>query len=338
MKTLDELLEMLYLSDNITQIRQQIINKIDLLEDKQYVKSIAGHLLPKYENFNREHKIDNENTAKMLFLLEQIKNTGLIDIKSFKEFLIESRFDIKLLFIYLIEILYGKIYPGDKDSVRHYKLLNEFNIKLYKILELIELKDNNSLLEILLLFSNTNIDDVSYKMIFAYTLRQMPIEWVNEFLEYHRKEHQKINSDYQSFLNELMLDYENIFLPKTKKKVEKWIAINYESKEEIKGASQKRQTLALYYIFNQLKLFDAPVTKKARFIQFLTTKSYDNIKDFLYALKKDETIAEPDDLEFVQKQFEALGIENIVSIIKVSRDKKEKNDTLKRLENEEYDN
>jgi len=135
-----------------------------------------------------------------------------------------------------------------------------------------------------------------------------------------------------------MLDYENIFLPKTKKKVEKWIAINYESKEEIKGASQKRQTLALYYIFNQLKLFDAPVTKKARFIQFLTTKSYDNIKDFLYALKKDETIAEPDDLEFVQKQFEALGIENIVSIIKVSRDKKEKNDTLKRLENEEYDN
>lgn len=83
-----------------------------------------------------------------------------------------------------------------------------------------------------------------------------------------------------------------------------------------------RQSLAVYYMLMSIdsKVYNqSDCTKKARFVEFLTGKNYDNIKDYLAKLfegfdKQNKTNILKN-LEFVKTQFENIGYNTIVAQI-----------------------
>lgn len=84
-----------------------------------------------------------------------------------------------------------------------------------------------------------------------------------------------------------------------------------------------RQVLAMYYLLNEIdhkSVNQVDRTEKARFIEFLTGKNYDNIYKTLSKPFKGLDTKNPKailkDLEYVSSHFEKLGLQSIVTKIK----------------------
>ena len=84
-----------------------------------------------------------------------------------------------------------------------------------------------------------------------------------------------------------------------------------------------RQVLALYYLLNEIDhkgMAQIDRTEKARFIEFLTGKNYDNIYSALSnpfkGLDKKNPKKTLIDLEYISQYFENLGLQSIVTKIK----------------------
>lgn len=85
--------------------------------------------------------------------------------------------------------------------------------------------------------------------------------------------------------------------------------------EKNKEFTTTRQVLAIHYLLKYCQVKNVDNTEKARFIQFLTGKSYDNIyKKVQSPLNgSDKHIAE--DLKYIRTYFERLGLKEIVKMV-----------------------
>lgn len=86
-------------------------------------------------------------------------------------------------------------------------------------------------------------------------------------------------------------------------------------KKKHKDFTTARQVLAMYYLFEFLKVENIDRTIKARFIEFLTCKNYDSIYDKLEKPFKDNPTTARKDLQYVRQHFENLGLMDIARMI-----------------------
>ena len=83
----------------------------------------------------------------------------------------------------------------------------------------------------------------------------------------------------------------------------------------LKEFTTARQVLALHYLLKYLKVVNVDRTEVARFIYFLTSKSYTNIYKHLQNPLKLSDKHMKEDLKFIRKYFESLQIHEIVKMI-----------------------
>jgi len=90
-----------------------------------------------------------------------------------------------------------------------------------------------------------------------------------------------------------------------------------------RGFTRERQTAAMLYIFTLLKVEGVDQTKKARFIEFVTGKNYQNIYKQVISPMTEKRIskARKADLQFIRPFFDNLGLREIVKMIDNELDK-----------------
>jgi hypothetical protein len=94
-------------------------------------------------------------------------------------------------------------------------------------------------------------------------------------------------------------------------------------KTDTKGFTKARQTAAMLFIFEFLKVERVDKTEIARFIEFVTGKNYQNIYEQVIYPGTDKRIskARRSDLQFIRPFFDNLGLREIVKMIDNELDK-----------------
>ncbi len=170
----------------------------------------------------------------------------------------------------------------------------------------------------ILLKRNIYYKAIAEKKLLCLKLAKDP-DTFNDYIEFQQKCLNAI-----SIIDELIKNTSNTYInniTSIETNVENIEVKPVESPSKNPDFTTSRQVLALYYMLNELdkgtNLIDRTV--KARFIQFLTNKSEDNIYKTLAAPfkgfdnKNKKAIIK--DLEYIKSHFEALGLKNIVNQI-----------------------
>ena len=90
---------------------------------------------------------------------------------------------------------------------------------------------------------------------------------------------------------------------------------NEKHKKEIEEFTTARQVLAVHYLMKYCQVKDVDKTVIARFIYFLTSKSYVNIYKLIRNPLKGTLPKNNEDLKFIRKYFEELEMEEVVKMI-----------------------
>ncbi len=119
-----------------------------------------------------------------------------------------------------------------------------------------------------------------------------------------------------TFLLEIYFDYSDLFEQALILSNQAEPLTEKEDSDTLKNKefTNRRQVLAMYFIFNALEIKNIDKTILARFIQFLTGKSESNIYKILSDPFKggDELNSRlKDDLNYVKEKFDGLGLEQI---------------------------
>jgi len=85
--------------------------------------------------------------------------------------------------------------------------------------------------------------------------------------------------------------------------------------QKVKAFSTRRQVLAIHYLMKYCQVKDIDQKVISRFIEFLTSKNESNIYDWLRNPLDGSPQKVKEDLTFVRKYFEELGMEEIVKMI-----------------------
>ncbi|MFH1052260.1 MAG: hypothetical protein V1779_15175 [bacterium] len=319
--TLEEQLRLFYLTNDITKIRSDILKRIELFNDKEYLNSFFYNLLREFEGYRQNLQYENIPQLE-LFKVNNISNINEffeITPEFLKKLLSTKKYSINFFWVIMIEYIYFNVFPLNEQ--------NDTRLVLNKEIELRNSKIKNKSNNLSNLFKSSESSDDSYSMLFAYTLRQTSITEIFAFLDYHHNEHKNIESDYQNFLNEILLDYDNIFLPKTKKKVEEWINKHIIIEDnKYPEFTQIRQALAMMFILDSLKI--EPTNKKniTKFLQFFTKSNLSNLYDMVLKVYETPDNWQIDDLQYIRTKFEYIKADKIIAYIdnEIEENKKEK--------------
>ena len=93
------------------------------------------------------------------------------------------------------------------------------------------------------------------------------------------------------------------------------VAAPEDFNEKNKEFTTARQVLAFHYILKYCQVKNVDNTEKARFIQFLTGKNYDNIYKRVQSPLSGTDKYITEDLKFVRVYFEKLGMKEVVKMI-----------------------
>jgi hypothetical protein len=85
--------------------------------------------------------------------------------------------------------------------------------------------------------------------------------------------------------------------------------------QKVKAFSTRRQVLAIHYLMKYCQVKDVDQKVISRFIEFLTSKNESNIYDWLRNPLDGSPQKVKEDLTYVRKYFEELGMEEIVKMI-----------------------
>jgi hypothetical protein len=92
-------------------------------------------------------------------------------------------------------------------------------------------------------------------------------------------------------------------------------ALLEDAGEKNKEYTTSRQVLAVHYLLKYCQVKNIDMTEKARFIQFLTGKNYDNIYKRVQSPLNGNDRHMSEDLKFVRGYFERLGMKEIAKMI-----------------------
>ncbi|MFH2143310.1 MAG: hypothetical protein ABIJ97_12860 [Bacteroidota bacterium] len=151
-------------------------------------------------------------------------------------------------------------------------------------------------------------------------------------LELEEEDRDKENSNQQTISPEIYAEYvENLkpyidqlkkarknVLPKISGQQEQAIdKINNSDVRPIKSSdfTTSRQVLAMHYIFKYIQVNNVDKTDVARFIQFLTGKSFDNIYKRVRDPLRENNKTLKSDLKFIREYFNKLELNEIVKMI-----------------------
>ena len=195
----EQQLKQLFFADDITRVRKQLKDNIVLFEDTSYTKDFMLNLLEfikkEYGYIQMKQVINSDN---FITIATEI-------YKGLTKYFNEKRFEINFILIYIIEVI-NSFKEANNDL---------YQAELTFCWEIISpVFTPNSTAETLF----QNIDERIIKfnkseLLFVYTLRQMPLNDIQEFLKYHQK-NSKI--DYEYFLKYILLEYEPLLLEKTR--------------------------------------------------------------------------------------------------------------------------
>lgn len=150
---------------------------------------------------------------------------------------------------------------------------------------------------------------------------------VEEFAKFKvlQKAHQFLKKQHKFYLDEANMELSDDEMEAARKNApedydimssdENWVEIR-RKKEIAMGFTLARRVAAMVYIFNQMRIKNvASDASIARFIEFLTGMSYDNIYKLVLSLHKRGIPATYDDLKFIRPFFENLDWDNVVGKI-----------------------
>ena len=88
-----------------------------------------------------------------------------------------------------------------------------------------------------------------------------------------------------------------------------------DAREKNREYTTTRQVLAVHYLLKYCQVKNIDMTEKARFIQFLTGKNYDNIYKRVQSPLNGNDRHISEDLKYVRGYFERLGMKEVVKMI-----------------------
>jgi hypothetical protein len=209
--------------------------------------------------------------------VKELANLGSDIISILFEILIEAYivppYQIDIFSTFIIEAIKANDDTFENEQKRFLQLI-PIVLDVYKpFLE-------NDVAKSLLFFRNPNaVFDVpstshSYYTLFAFTLRQTPIEYIDDFLEYHKNKYSGTN--YLLFLKGLIDEKEELFTKQQIKTVKKWVKI--ENKDPKIGQSEEEQNNETK--FNPI-LGRLNKEKFATFLTFLCNETNGDTEPFL---------------------------------------------------------
>lgn len=207
-------------NNDITKNRSEILQNFELLDNKEVQKEIQNRLV-EFNKTNPELSLFLF-FGSMLLLLSQTSREELTEVLfNLKESFEKRPFDIHFSLILVTEYAY-LFEHQNKNHINQLKTL-EYEVHKNELLK----EDVESVL-VFKVEEPITQENRNFPLYFAYTLRQMPILKMNDFLTFHL---QKYKGDYKSFLESLLIEYEeeDLFLSKTKKAIYKWLDKNKHS-------------------------------------------------------------------------------------------------------------
>ncbi len=257
---LDNLLDKIELSNDITQIGGLLFENIRLLKDIQFATNFVNN----YMQFLKKEPLTQQEVTSLLndYLTEDWE-LGIQTILSGSE---KERFNLNLNIVYIIELLFS--YANEFTDA---SILKRLSCKIEK----------NSIL---------NIKDVTYTLgseaskidrdyIFAVSLRQTALPLIPDFLNFHSKEYP---DNFNAYLEDVLLDHSVIFTDKTKQKIKEWQLINAAHQHTLENNQQiewlgTQQQLAELFVELERKGFIASIEPKKIKAAFTKSKSIQQI-------------------------------------------------------------
>lgn len=207
-------------SSDITKIRNQLFQNFDLLITEEGKKDIQNRIENLPEEFESVFFVLAIGGA--ISMISSSWREEVVDLyENIRANYERNPYGIHFTLIYIPEYILLLCHPNEK----HHKRLLELGNEIRKN-ELIGV-DEPSLSEFKI---ETPIgqDNRNFPLYFAYTLRQIPVIKMAEFLDYQLT---LFKGNFKSFLESILIEYdeENFFLGKTKRVVNRWLEQNQYS-------------------------------------------------------------------------------------------------------------
>ncbi len=268
---------------DITKIREEILPNLDLLQHKEVQKEIEeriGNLTP-----------EMQQVVLIMFLgttlLACLPNGGETISKLFlnvKNRLKNKPFVVHSGLVVLVESLLFFEQPNEKQHHFVQKLWQEI-----KRDELFSEGDDQSFFEAI---EATDQQSKNFPLYFAFTLRQIPILKMDDFLDYQLPLYE---GDFKAFLENILIEFEehegqSLFKKKTRKAVKKWLKKNQFKKELVsKVGPHKSDDVKMKIVQDYLEWTKLPNSKGEK---ILFDKDFDRLMKYAKVLVTKDRLPE----------------------------------------------
>jgi hypothetical protein len=208
------MLELVNLGTDVTKFRTRLQKNYPYLADDQ---SFAGLI-----ELNRGNKsIGKSDILRHFIELTESFVTTTFMLKSLEE-VYKRPFLINRYALLFLEIYFGQEseYPLKENRLKYLSHLCE-----QRIHDINEDEDIEPLTKLLHYHRIEHLQDLEYPFYFALTLRQTDVLQIPDFLKHNSKSYE---GDYLAFLDLLLVDFEDVFMEKTKLVVREWIQTQQE--------------------------------------------------------------------------------------------------------------
>ena len=221
----------MFINQDITKIRDQIVMRKELLKNQNFIEELVINIVTELSS-----KVNWDSTKEEIQILADLDYKILHNYNEYLEFIYDLinkklsklKYRINIWYIVLIETLHEIINPFEQVNKHKSELTKEITYRIYQLAD----KKHKGLNVNIEDFKDDEIGNPNYDLLFAFTLRQIPINEINQFFENNSK---LSEDEYLNYIEYIMLDYDELFLEKTKIQVKQWVA----SKRETENKNQK---------------------------------------------------------------------------------------------------
>ena len=239
-------------SDDITEARGEILKNFKILDTPKGKKAFSDKI---DELTNAKGEVSFTPAVGLMNLLIIASSaTGNEDdlpeddffktYVKFKKVLKDRPFDIHYNLVYFTEYMYHM----EHQSLQNIKIYENLRFEVYRN-EFITI-GRNDYKELFKVEKPIDQSNINFPLYFAYTIRQMSILKMNNFLNHQRK---IFEGDFDGFIESILIKYEDLFLGKTKAAVTKWLEHNqYLGSSKNKKRSLMTESMKIRIIEEEL--------------------------------------------------------------------------------------